>query len=72
MPDGNHRQLREEAEQVQAALGEAERAVQRLLDARATVSEVAAEPSSAVVEDGSGRDGGIAGATFPHGLYATG
>ncbi|GGS33664.1 hypothetical protein GCM10010269_83820 [Streptomyces humidus] len=42
--------LREEAERVQAALGEAERALQRLADARVTVAEVLAEPPSAVVE----------------------
>ncbi|WP_405853695.1 hypothetical protein OG361_14495 [Streptomyces sp. NBC_00090] len=32
--------LRQEAERVQAALGEAERALQRLADARVTVAEV--------------------------------
>ncbi|MFZ4186521.1 hypothetical protein [Streptomyces pseudogriseolus] len=42
--------LREEAERVQAALGEAERALQRLADARVTVAEVLAEPPTAVVE----------------------
>lgn len=42
--------LREEAERVQAALGDAERALQRLVDARATVAEVLAEPSSAAAE----------------------
>ncbi|MFJ3308495.1 hypothetical protein ACIPSA_36720 [Streptomyces sp. NPDC086549] len=36
--------LREEAERVQAALGAAERALERLVDARATVAEVLAEP----------------------------
>ncbi|TQE30036.1 hypothetical protein Sipo7851_27795, partial [Streptomyces ipomoeae] len=40
--------LREEAERVQAALGEAERALQRLADARVMVSEVLAEPPCAV------------------------
>lgn len=40
--------LREEAERVQAALGEAERALQRLADARVMVAEVLAEPPSAV------------------------
>jgi hypothetical protein len=42
--------LREEAERVQTALGDAERAPQRLVDARVTVAEVAevAEPNSAV------------------------
>ncbi|MGW4985795.1 hypothetical protein [Streptomyces mirabilis] len=42
--------LREEAERVQATLGEAERALQRLVDARVTVAEVLAEPPSAVGE----------------------
>ncbi|NUH42581.1 transposase [Streptomyces samsunensis] len=36
--------LREEAERAQAALGDAERALQRHADARATVAEVLAEP----------------------------
>jgi hypothetical protein len=36
--------LREEAERVQAALGEAERALERLVDAHVTVAEVLAEP----------------------------
>ncbi|MCX4579782.1 hypothetical protein OHB41_42705 [Streptomyces sp. NBC_01571] len=42
--------LREETERVQAALGDAERALQRLVDARVTVAEVLAEPSSKVAE----------------------
>ncbi|MFF3127956.1 hypothetical protein ACFVRD_37985 [Streptomyces sp. NPDC057908] len=42
--------LREEAERVQTALGEAERALQRLVDARETVAEVLAGPPSAVAE----------------------
>ncbi|MCX5096355.1 MULTISPECIES: hypothetical protein [Streptomyces] len=42
--------LREEAERVQAALGDAERALQRLVDARVTVVEVLGEPPSAVAE----------------------
>lgn len=42
--------LREEAERVQAALGEAERALQRLVAARVTVAEVLAGPSSTVTE----------------------
>ncbi|MFE0513214.1 hypothetical protein [Streptomyces sp. NPDC058964] len=42
--------LQEEAERVQAALGEAERALHRLVDARATVAEVLAEPPAAVAE----------------------
>ncbi|MCQ8832150.1 hypothetical protein [Streptomyces malaysiensis] len=59
--------LREEAERVQAALGDAERALQRLADARATVAEVLAEPSSAVAEPvGSA----VAGAVVPDGSRA--
>lgn len=42
--------LREEAERVQAALGEAETVLQRLVDARVTVVEVLAGPPPAVVE----------------------
>ncbi|MEU6603195.1 hypothetical protein [Streptomyces flaveolus] len=42
--------LREEAERVQAALGEAERALQRLADACVTVAEVLAEPPVGVAE----------------------
>ncbi|MFD4562778.1 hypothetical protein ACFWP5_52220 [Streptomyces sp. NPDC058469] len=42
--------LREEAERVQAALGEAEAARQWMVDPRATVAEVLAEPPSAVVD----------------------
>ncbi|MFF9206452.1 hypothetical protein ACF1AE_32610 [Streptomyces sp. NPDC014986] len=42
--------LRDEAERVQAALGEAERALQRLADARVMMAEVLAEPPRAVVE----------------------
>ncbi|MGY3205142.1 hypothetical protein [Streptomyces sp. TE5632] len=55
--------LREEAERVQAALGEAERSLQRLVDARATVAEVLAEPSSAVAEP---ERGAMAGSPVPH------
>lgn len=42
--------LREEAERVQATLSDAERALQRLVDARVTVVEVLGEPPSAVAE----------------------
>lgn len=42
--------LREEAERVQAALGEAEVVLQRLVDARETVTEVLAGPPSVVTE----------------------
>lgn len=55
--------LREEAERVQAALVEAERALQRLVDARATVAEVLAEPSSAVAEP---TRGAMTGSPVPH------
>ncbi|MGW3152488.1 hypothetical protein ACWDG1_49655 [Streptomyces sp. NPDC001177] len=53
--------LREEAERVQAALGEAERALQRLADARVTVAEVLAEPPSVVEPVGSA----VAGSAVP-------
>ncbi|MEU9150527.1 hypothetical protein AB0D59_08265 [Streptomyces sp. NPDC048417] len=55
--------LREEAERVQAALGEAEGALQRLVDARATVAEVLAEPPSAVAEPVRGA---MTGSPVPH------
>jgi len=55
--------LQEEAEGVQAALGEAERALQRLVDARATVAEVLAEPPSVVEEL---HQGSVAGSVVPH------
>lgn len=55
--------LREEAERVQAALGEAERVLQRLVDARATVAEVLAEPPSAVAEP---QRGSVVGSVVPH------
>ncbi|MFJ3310049.1 hypothetical protein ACIPSA_45005 [Streptomyces sp. NPDC086549] len=54
--------LREEAERVQVALGEAERALQRLTDARVTVAEVLAEPSSVVAEPVGST---VAGAVVP-------
>ncbi|WP_055715293.1 hypothetical protein [Streptomyces torulosus] len=55
--------LREDAERAQAALGEAERALQRLVDARATVAEVLAEPPSAATEP---QRGSVAGPVVPH------
>ncbi|MDX2572021.1 hypothetical protein, partial [Streptomyces scabiei] len=55
--------LREEAERVQAALGEAERVLQRLVDARTTVAEVLAEPPSAVAEQ---QRGSLVGSVVPH------
>ncbi|MGW2524077.1 hypothetical protein ACWC09_45275 [Streptomyces sp. NPDC001617] len=55
--------LQEEAERVQAALGEAERALQRLVDARATVAEVLAEPPSVVEEP---QRGPVAGSVVLH------
>lgn len=48
---------------MQAALGEAERALQRLVDARATVTEVLAEPPSVVDEP---QRGSAAGSVVPH------
>ncbi|MGW7387115.1 hypothetical protein [Streptomyces sp. NPDC054794] len=53
--------LREEAERVQAALGEAERALQRLVDARVTVTEVLTESPSAAAEPRA-----VAGSVVPH------
>ncbi|NUJ99659.1 hypothetical protein [Streptomyces lunaelactis] len=55
--------LREEAERVQAALGEAERSLDRLVNARVTVAEVLAGSSSAVVEPARGS---AAGSPVPH------
>ncbi|MET7893539.1 hypothetical protein [Streptomyces mirabilis] len=55
--------LREEAELVQAALGEAERGLQRLVDARVTVAEVLAGPPSVVAEP---QRGSMAGSAVPH------
>ncbi|MCH0567009.1 hypothetical protein [Streptomyces sp. MUM 2J] len=55
--------LQEEAERVQAALGEAERALQRLVDARATVTEVLAEPPAAVAEPVRSA---VTGSVVPH------
>ncbi|AVV45185.1 hypothetical protein C6376_31205 [Streptomyces sp. P3] len=55
--------MREEAERVQAALGEVERVLQRLADARMTVAEVLTEPKSAVVA--SAGITGAAGAVVP-------
>ncbi|GAX59036.1 hypothetical protein [Streptomyces olivochromogenes] len=54
--------LREEAERVQAALGDAERALQRLVDARVTVAEVLAGPPSVVTEPAGSA---VAGSTVP-------
>nr|AGZ93855.1 hypothetical protein [Streptomyces sp. WM6386] len=59
--------LREEAERVQAALGEAEAGLQRLVDARATVAKVLAEPSTAVAERVRGA---MAGSPVPHRIEA--
>ena len=55
--------LREEAERVQAALGDAERALGWLVGARVTVAEVLAGPSSAVAELARGA---MAGSPVPH------
>ncbi|MEU2601429.1 hypothetical protein ABZ669_30620 [Streptomyces hirsutus] len=54
--------LREEAERVRAALGEAEHVLQRLVDARATVAEVLSGPPSVVTEP---ERGAVAGAAVP-------
>ena len=54
--------LREEAERVQAALGEAERELQRLVDARVTVTEVLAGPPSTVAEP---TGSAVTGSTVP-------
>ena len=51
------------AERVQVALAEAECALQRLVDARTTVTEVLAEPSSAVAEPARGA---VTGSPVPH------
>ncbi|WP_223279866.1 hypothetical protein [Streptomyces sp. SDr-06] len=56
--------LREEAERVQAALGVAERALERLELARVTVAEVLAEEPSAGAA-GPGR-AAVAGSVVPH------
>lgn len=55
--------LREEAERVQVALAEAECGLQRLVDARTTVTEVLAGPSSAVSEPARGA---VTGSPVPH------
>ncbi|MGW0633852.1 hypothetical protein [Streptomyces sp. NPDC002758] len=55
--------LREEAERVKAALGEAEHALERLVDARTTVAEVLAGPPSLVAEPVRSA---VAGAPVPH------
>ncbi|WP_425585180.1 hypothetical protein [Streptomyces vastus] len=47
---------------LRAALGEAEAALQRLVDARVTVTEVLAEPSCVVAEPRSA----VAGSVVPH------
>ncbi|WP_443070616.1 hypothetical protein [Streptomyces sp. SLBN-115] len=63
--------LREEAERVQAALGEAERGLQRLVDARVTVTEVLAGPPSVVTEP---TGSAVTGSTVPRretGMTAT-
>ncbi|MFJ5779847.1 hypothetical protein [Streptomyces sp. NPDC093094] len=62
--EAREKKVREEVTRlrVQAALGEAERALQRLADARVAVAEVLAEPPRAVVEPvGSA----VAGAVVP-------
>jgi hypothetical protein len=63
--------LRQEAERAQAALGEAERALQRLADARVTVAEVLAEPPSAVVEPVGNAVAGAAVPRWAEGMTAS-
>jgi hypothetical protein len=63
--------LREEAERVQTALGEAERELQRVVDARVTVTEVLAGPPLVVTEPAGSA---VAGSTVPRretGMAAT-
>ena len=48
--EAREKKVREEVGRLRAALGEAEAALQRLVDARATVAEVLAEPSCVVAE----------------------
>ncbi|ANP52130.1 hypothetical protein J2Z21_008191 [Streptomyces griseochromogenes] len=54
--------LQQEAQRVQAALGEAERELQRLVDARVTVTEVLAGPPSMVTEP---TGSAVTGSTVP-------
>ncbi|MFF4503721.1 hypothetical protein [Streptomyces sp. NPDC001401] len=63
--------LQEEAQRVQAVLGEAERELQRLADARVTVTEVPAGPPSMVTEP---TGSAVTGSTVPRretGMAAT-
>ncbi|MFI9588059.1 hypothetical protein ACIHCQ_41180 [Streptomyces sp. NPDC052236] len=55
--------LREEAERVQAALGEAERALERLAGARETLAEVLAEAPAGGEEP---TRSAVAGSVVPH------
>jgi hypothetical protein len=63
--EAREKRVREEIARLreEAALGEAERALERLVDARATVAEVLAEPPSAV---GEPLRGSVAGSPVPH------
>ena len=54
--------LQEKAQRLQAALGEAERELQRLVDARVTVTEVLAGPPSMVTEP---MGSAVTGSTVP-------
>ncbi|MDT0615875.1 hypothetical protein RM812_37720, partial [Streptomyces sp. DSM 40712] len=56
--------IREEVARLRAALDEAERALQRLVDARVTVTEVLAEEPAVVPESLPQR--AVAGSTVPH------
>ena len=61
--EAREKKVREEVARLRAALDEAEAALQRLVDARATVAEVLAEPSHAV----AGTVGSaVVGSVVPH------
>ncbi|MFF4550589.1 hypothetical protein [Streptomyces sp. NPDC001435] len=62
--EAREREIREEVARLRAALDEAERALQRLVDARVTVTEVLTE-EPAVASD-SPLKGAVAGSTVPH------
>ncbi|GED90734.1 hypothetical protein [Streptomyces sp. 6-11-2] len=61
--EAREKKVREEVARLQAALSEAERALQQLVDARATVAEVLAEPPVAVAEPARKA---VAGSVVPH------
>ncbi|MER6375872.1 hypothetical protein [Streptomyces mirabilis] len=61
--EAREKKVREKIARLRAALGEAEGVLQRLVDARATVAEVLAEPPSLVREP---QPGPVAGSMVPH------